>query len=130
MADFSLLGHLRQNPELKTTPVGVNKLDSVDTYFEVQHASEVEAILECVEVDNTLANLLLARAEAHTKTDFLWLRTQVIGDYISLLRNVPFTLGLANTHSWEEIESLTIKVKGRTPNIHDYVGQKLITSPS
>lgn len=124
LANFSTLGTLVKNPEITTDPQTVDQLDSQGNFFQIQLLSEIKAKIQVAEVDNEIANELITRAEARTKTDVLWVRSQALGDYIHFLINVPLMVAVKKASAWDEIEMLEITVVGQTNNIKNILGQK------
>lgn len=125
LGNFSQVGILERNPIIISDPVTIELIDSDNSElnYEVQHRTQVRVELKVAELDNTIANALIARAEQSEKTDFLWLRTQDAGDYINFIRNVPFTYLFEKNHDWEDIERMIIRVFARVTEIKTVHGQ-------
>ena len=130
LSSFSYLGTLLQNPNYQTDPQTVSQIYSADPEIvhEVQHQSRITAEFGVVEMDNTMLNTMITRAEAGTLTDFLFIRTQDEGDFVNFIRNVPFSVALDKAHTWEDVEKLNIRVEAVTTQIKKIVGQKLINN--
>ena len=130
LSSFSYLGTLLQNPNYQTDPQTVSQIYSADPEIvhEVQHQSRITAEFGVTEMDNTMVNVMIARAEAGTLTDFMFIRTQDEGDIVNFIRNVPFTVALDKSHTWEDVEKLTINVDVVTTQLKKIVGQKLINN--
>jgi hypothetical protein len=129
LSSFTLLGKLEENPALATDPEVVTEIDSDDSdiIYERHHQSKISAEIGVAEVDNDIANAMITRMEAATKTDFLFIRTQAVGDYVLFIRNVPFSMQVIKNHTWEDIEKLIIRIAVKTTSLVKVIGQKKIT---
>lgn len=132
LGSFHHLGSLEENPRIETDPLPQSQIDpgDDDVIVQRQHQDEVKAELTIVEIDNDMVNEMLGRYEGATRTDFLWLRSTEIGDYIGYLRNVPFLLAMRREHRWEEVERMLVTVQAKTTQIKLVHGQKKIIADS
>jgi hypothetical protein len=125
LSSFTRVGELLENPTITSDPVS-NRIvdpDNPEVIPEVQHQSEVTATLVVVEMDNDILNALIARAEAGSKTDFLWLRQNTAGEVADYLRNVPFLVALRKDHSFSEVKKMEITVNALTDKLKTVTGQ-------
>jgi hypothetical protein len=130
LTSFDNIGSIKEDPGVETTPISRDLLHSAGNFFARQHQSRIEVELVIGEVDNDIANELIDLAEAGTKVDLLWVRTEAAGDYIHFLMDVPFLIEVKKPARWDDIEHLVLRVDGTTKNIKNFFGQKKITLPA
>ncbi len=129
LSSFSLMGTLEQNPRISSEAISVSEIYNTDPdiIYDRQHQSRVKVDFSVVEMDNTMINTLISRAEAATLTDFLFVRSTDVGDMVSFVRNIPFSVEIIKNHSWETIEKALVKVNALTFSLVKIYGQKTIT---
>lgn len=127
LANFSHAGTVIGPAPVRTGAKSENVITAPGYNWAGHHLHQIDVEFLIGETDSTILNALLARAEAKTETDFLFVKGGGgIGDSALFILGVIFLIEIDAENTFEAADRARVKISGTAAALADILGQYLI----